>query len=371
MSDQLDELDNTAPVDQAVDLDADDGSDAAFDAAFDAASKEVDATEKTEAAPRARDEAGKFAKAKADAAAKSGVDPNAATADAETPEAGTEPAATETPTNDLFADWHDDWKGKLAAVPPEHHKLIAESHGVIKDHYEKQVQAISQKAGQLKGYAERVQPLVDTLREHQDYLNRRSSELGINPVQLQNNLLRVDGMIAHGPIATREAMARRYLEESGLKHLLKDPNDPFAEPMTPEQQALQDRAEEVARLRYENSQHTNYRQQQQTQALTNTWEGFANARQPDGSPQYPFAKQVQRDIGYLLESGRASTLDQAYSMAAQPLHAEIERRSRSSQDATRKLMADSVAKAKKAAPIKVSGMSRGGGRLESLDDILG
>jgi hypothetical protein len=371
MSNELDDLDNTAPVDQAVDLDADDGSDAAFDAAFDAASKEVDATEKAEPAPRARDEAGKFAKAKADAAAKSGVEPNAGDTETVAPDAGTEPAAAEAPTNDLFADWHDDWKGKLAAVPAEHHKLIAESHGVIKDHYEKQVQAISQEAQGLKGYAERVQPLVDAYRENADYLNRRSSELGINPVQLQNNLMRVDGMIAHGPIATREAMARRYLEESGLKHLLKDPNDPFAEPMTPEQQALQDRAEEVARLKYENSQHTNYRNQQQTQALTSTWSAFADAKQSDGSPQYPFAKQVQRDIGYLLESGRANTLDQAYAMAAKPLHDEIERRSRSSQETARKLMADSVAKAKKAAPIKVSGMSRGGGRLESLDDILG
>jgi hypothetical protein len=355
-----------APIEAAVadvPSDTDTDSDALLDSLLAeemGKAAKADAAKPDATAPK-RDATGKFAKSQPEA----GGDPAAV-------EAGTDPSPVDAPATDLFGDWHDDWKGKLAAVPAEHHKLIAESHGVIKDHYERQVQAISQEAGQLKGYAERVQPLVDAYRENADYLNRRSSELGIDPVQLQNNLMRVDGMIAHGPIATREAMARRYLEESGLKHLLKDPNDPFAEPMTPEQQALQDRAEENAQLKYQLTQQQNYRQQQQTQALTSTWSAFADARQSDGSPQYPFAKQVQRDIGYLLESGRANTLDQAYAMAAKPLHDEIERRSsRSSQEIARKLMADSVAKAKKAAPIKVSGMARGGGRLESLDDILG
>ena len=119
-------------------------------------------------------------------------------------------------------------------------------------------------------------------------------------------------------------------------------------------QMLHDRDAEIQKVKAENAriarENNDFKQQQLAQQV----ETFSRATLPDGSAKYPLFETVKPSMGALLVSGRATTLEQAYELASQPIQQAIEAREAKARADAERSRLESVERAKRAAPVRAS-----------------
>jgi len=103
-------------------------------------------------------------------------------------------------------------------------------------------------------------------------------------------------------------------------------------------------------------------QQAQTQYISSAWNNFANATDQSGNQLYPFANDVKPAMNRLLANGEAKSIQEAYAKAAKPINDRIAAAAAAERSKAESERQVAIEKAKRAAPVKVSGMSRSGGK---------
>lgn len=271
--------------------------------------------------------------------------------------AGDEPA--EPQPLDPPARWSEADKAKFASWPRDVQEAVTERHKAMEAVYTRKTQELSE-------YRKQADPLVEAVKPHADYLSEVGRQLGLQPGALIGQIVQAERMLRTGDSNTKVNALLQLAQSYGidLANLAKGGNgqpDPLINDMRQQLQLTQRQLDEIKR-------HSEESQQAQ---LHSTIESFRSATDDNGQPKHPHFERVKAVMGTLMQNGEASTLEDAYTKAVEPIQAAIaeELKARQAQaDAQRKA---SVEKAKKAAPVRSSGASPNGTATTSdLDSLI-
>lgn len=327
----------------------------------------LDKMDGTEGAPdesdTGRDELGRF-KAKAPAAPEGTSATEATSAVAST--------STETPTNATtdpkwtdghFRGWSQEERAKFQTLPPEAQDLLMAKVQGTEAHYKV-------KDTEFGAFKSRAEPLLDVIQKREPYFN----QLGIAPQEAVSRLVDTEATLRFGTYAQKTALLQQMANDYGIPVTVSEPDPYAADPTKPGSETypvIHDLRQQLTRMQgelqsYRTQSETNAKAQQE-QALRT----FAESKAADGTPAHPFFEQVKDVMGSLMQTGKAQTIAQAYELAAKPITEAIAKQMEARVAATSKAQADAVAKARKALPVRSSGMAPGGTtKGVSLDSIL-
>lgn len=327
-----------------------------------------DGAPKAEAAAEAgpeRDESGRFKKRADDAEASDQADQED---ESEQPAEAADDQADATPEH--LAEWTDEQREALAKLPESVQQFLRDPQQLLQ-------QIEGQIADQVRPFVEQWKPFQEAFAEPavNAYLERRQADLKQPAHAIVANVLQADAFLTYSTnTAQKLAYAADLLRSYGL--------DPLDVATIHDPQFQRDFAQDDLQAQLSNERWQ--RQRMETQAthqsrgqLSERVAQFAAETGADGQPLRPLMRSeaVRATMGSLLQSGRATSLEDAYRMAAEPIEAEIESRSRAraaqqaKADAERRRQA--VQKAARARPTRVNTNAQGTSKTnESLDDIL-
>jgi hypothetical protein len=336
-----------------------------FDAPAEAAETSSEADEVT-ARDDGRDDKGRFAPK--DPKPDEGGDVLAAADDGATVPAETEeaqsapPAAQPAWTDGHFTGWKPEQREAFAKLPADVQKLVMDRQTETTAFYQRKLTEEGEAKKQLEPLHRAIQEAAPILRS-----------IGKPPGELIKSYAAIEHTLAYGTYADKIKLFGEIANTYGVPFAPPEP-DPFADPLQPQGQAYPVVHDLQSQVRQLQSQLQSYQQQQEqraTEQVTSTIQAFATSTNTDGSPKYPFYEVVRPAMGQLLAEGKAQTLEDAYALATKPLQdrlqAEVTAKQRAAQDA----QAQAVARAKKAAPVRSSGVTANGKtKSASLDSIL-
>lgn len=350
-----DETNGLAPSEPAVDIaPSGDKFDQAFNAAFD---KHVEAEAppaddgKTEDT-RARDEVtGRFAKKSPDAEASIEESADAskpADDQQQQPDPALQPIAPP-------ERWTEADKTAFAALPREAQQLLVDRNRAMEADYTRK----SQEVAELRRNAE---PLLNVAQQHQPYL----AQFGLTPATALPILVQAHQTLMTGPVEQRVQALARLAADAGID-LAAMSRGEVAAPDPAYQQLRQ----ELNQLKQSQEQERLSREQEQNQQLALQIDAFANSKTADGQPKYPHFGAVRGVMARLYGSGEASTLEEAYEKATQPIRDAVAAELKARQDDAKKADQQALEKARKAAPVKSVGTAPNGiAKAKGLDAIL-
>jgi hypothetical protein len=171
-------------------------------------------------------------------------------------------------------------------------------------------------------FRKRYEPIHDMLSQAEAIYTRQ----GMTLQQGLGQVLATAYDLAQDPDNTLQRLAQWYKPRDAAKVLAGlgqqwgvnlgelAQGQPYVDPVigTRLQQA-EARLQEMQNAQWQNQQAT---KQQQVNQLVSHITAFENATE-NGSPKYPYAAELGQDMGHLLATGRAKSLEDAYNMAAQ------------------------------------------------------
>ena len=173
------------------------------------------------------------------------------------------------------------------------------------------------------------------------------TELGANPVQAVDYLIKTDYALRTSPPEQRKALFMQAARDYGIDLTGGEQGEqPYVDP---QMETLQQR---ISRLEQEQQSATQATQFQVQQGLERQIEDFAS------NPAHVFFDRVSPMMAALIQSGQATDLDQAYDMA---VHADPETRAlqlsaqQQSQQSQRSQASTAAAQRAKAASVSVTG----------------
>ncbi len=363
------DLDTESPnLDQALDK--------AIDEAF-AAGPEADTTLETidakDTAPgQPRDERGRWASKEPTEPVTEAVSPegevSAETSEAQPPQPEQQkaPDASATP-GDQFRGWSKDEQAKFQALPAEARELVMARQTAERAYAQARI-------GEYERFREQVSPLANLAVENQDYY----AAIGEKPVDAITNLVNFERGLRQGTweqkLRAFDYLAQTYL---GMRFPLPQPDDPF-DPTQPGSEAYpqwHDHQQRLHQIEAENRRLKAESENRLTAEASSYVQQFAQQKNQDGSLAYPFFDVVRGQMGQLIEAsrntGRILSMEEAYKQAVAPIEQRFaaEAANRAKRDDEQRKAA--LEKAKRAAPVKTSGIAPGGnGKAASLDDAI-
>jgi hypothetical protein len=301
-------------------------------------------TETAEAkAQRERDERGRF-KAKSEEIA--------------TPaalEAPAEPvASTELPTQDAkpeapkvseghFRGWSPDQRAQFDTLPPEAQDVVLALKRDTDSFYTRKLEEAAQTKKQLE-------PVAQLLNETADVFAAQ----GMSPVQAIQGYANIERALTYGTLQEKLDLLGAIAKQYGIPFAPQQQVDQLDPYEYQKFQMLHDRDAEIQKVKAENARIARENNEFKQQQLAQQVETFSRATLPDGSAKYPLFETVKPSMGALLASGRATTLEQAYELASQPIQQAIEAREAKARADAERSRLESVERAKRAAPVKAS-----------------
>lgn len=272
------------------------------------------------------------------------------------------PAAQPAWTDGHFTGWKPEQREAFAKLPADVQKLVMDRQSETTAYYQRKMAEESEAKKQFEPLSRAIQEAAPILRS-----------IGKPPGELIKSYAAIEHTLAYGTYADKIELFGKIAKTYGIPFAPPEP-DPFADPLQPQGQAYPVVHDLQSQIRHLESQLQSYQQQQEaraTEQVASTIQAFASATNTDGSPKYPFYEVVRPAMGQLLAEGKAQTLEDAYALATKPLQdklqAEVTARQRQAQEA----QAQAIARAKKAAPVKSSGVTANGKtKSASLDSIL-
>lgn len=331
----------------------------------DAITAALDGAEAGDDAPadgRERDENGRFKPKdkvlEADAAPDGTSDAKPPVASAETPPTNAQPEISE----GHFRGWSPEQREAFKALPPEAQKIALDVVKGRDEFYGKQLTDYDQA---LRATV----PLVNAVQPHLD----RIQQVTQDPSAYVAHVLNIDYKLQYAPFAEKVQLFTQLAHQSGVPFAPPQP-DPFTDPLTPGGEAYPVVHDLKTKVQQLESQLAQYQRQQETleqQQTAHAISSFASQANADGSPKYPFFRQVKGTMGELLTSGRAQTMEEAYAVAVKPIEEQIAAKAAASARAAEAAQKAALEKARKVRHVRTSGVAPGGKtKSGGLDAIL-
>jgi hypothetical protein len=237
-------------------------------------------------------EAGKHADDPPDAAPAAGKKPGSDKQPKQPAEPPLDPALELPPTG-----WDAESKAKYKDLPAWMKKV---SH--------KREQDMLKGVDQLKRQIQSVEPITKAAEPYRAFLNSK----GVSLDGLVSSSLNFAYSLATGSAEQKQGIILSLAKQYGVDLS----NIPKPDPNTQQyQQHIAPVLNEVQQLKQELFQRKQAEQQQHTAQAQTAIEKFATETDESGQPKHPFLDRVQEDMAVLLESGRATTLQDAYDKA--------------------------------------------------------
>lgn len=318
--------------------------------ALDSAEEPADPKSEAQPSDRTRDEKGRFA-AKTDSEA------------APAPEAGTSepsqvPSTEQPPPNaqpDVseghFRGWTPEQRTAFNALPPEAQKTVLD---VVKGRDQFYTEKLSDYDQAFKA----VSPLVNAVKPHLSRIEQVTND----PSRYVQHVLDIDYRLQFAPYAEKVQLLSELAKNVGVSISIPQP-DAFSDPTGLNGEAypvIHDLRNQITQLTAQVQgfqRHSESAQQQHTASLVRS---FTSQTNPDGSPKYPLFEQVKSTMGQLLDGNKAATMEEAYALAVKPIEDAIAQRVAAQTRATQAASQAALEKAKRAQPVKKTGMTPGG-----------
>lgn len=331
------------------------GLDAIISGAMEAAEAPADAS--TDTAERARDASGRFV-AKDTATVEAPVEGSA--------EAAAKPA-DQKPANEPApqpleppARWTEADKAKFATLPREAQQVILERNGAMEADYTRKTQ-------ELSSFRSQAEPLLKAVEPHAQYLAQLASQAGTTPASLVNEVLNAERQLRTGTPEQKVTALLQIAADYGidLRGLAGGGQAQHLDPLTHElRQTVSQLVNEVGQQKQRHADAENQR-------LAAEVETFRTAKDAAGNLLRPYFDQLRPNMHELLTSGKAATLDDAYSQAIAPFQAMITAQVKAKEGEAEKARQEALEKAKRAAPVRSTGSQPGGAvKGQGLDAIL-
>lgn len=307
-----------------------------------------------------RDDKGRFVK-KEHEAAKEDAAPDEAPAseaspvvDESKPEAKPEPPKWD---DGHFRGWTTEQRARFSTLPPEQQSAVMA--------YKAETDAMFTKRDQeFADYRKRYEPYDHVSRQYRDVFDAN----GMSPIEALQGYANIDRTLRQGTWDDKVRVFGQIAQMAGI-------------PWSPDLLTLD---ADVNQLRYEHNMRANAAQSNAETArlkaeldelkanqLQSHISAFASATNADGTPKHPHFETVKASMGALLSSGAANTLDDAYQLAVKPIMAVIEAERAKVASDSQKKQAETIQKAKKAAPVKASPpVPAGSNKSLSLDEAI-
>ena len=228
-------------------------------------------------------------------------------------------------------------------------------------------------------YRKRLEPVNDILQQMEAQYTRQgmsiqqglgqlwqtAQDLSTNP---DETMARISTMVRpRNPAQVLNFLAQTWGQNLG--ELVQ--SQPYVDPVIARE--LSQTKSALQQIMEQNQQRENAVRQQQYHALINHITEFEQAKDASGTLKHPYAAEVGQDMGLLLQTGRAQTLEQAYEIATK-LHPKAqEERQKAAEKAAREAAARNTTDAEQARNAARNISSRANGsqnRVASMGDAI-
>lgn len=321
----------------------------------------MDTAEDQSSSDRARDEKGRFAPKESEtAAAPEGTSDEQPQVPSTEPQQNAQPEISE----GHFRGWTPEQRAAFQALPPEAQKVAL-------DVVQGRDKFYGEKLAEYDHSLRAISPLVNAVQPHLG----RIQNITRDPSEYVAHVLNMDYKLQFAPYAEKVQLLSELAQKVGVPIAVQPP-DPFSTDPTqvggeayPVIHDLQNQIRQLTSQVQSFQQRNESALQQQTQSEVLRFSSQTNA---DGSPKYPLFEQVKRSMGELLDAGKANTMEEAYAIAAKPIEDAIQARIAAQSKAAEAASQAALERARKARPVKVTGMAPGGKtKGGGLDAIIG
>ncbi len=261
---------------------------------------------------------------------------------------------TAQPSTEPPASWSADVKAKWATLPPDVQALIAKRESEVHER-------ITTDGQRLKGY-ESLERVIAPRRA------ALAQSFGSEAAAVEQLFALSDWAGKDFPGFVRALAQQRGVD---LKTLIDSPAGPQG-PVDPHIATLQAK---VDKLDHERAARERAEQDAQARQIATTIATFSGQKTSDGKPMYPHFEKVRESMGALMDTGQATSLEQAYVKAVR-LNDELYAEDLKAKEADQKTAADAESKRKAEAARKANvsdPRSRSGSpsaAARSLDDTI-
>jgi hypothetical protein len=258
------------------------------------------------------------------------------------------------------ARWSDADKAKFAAWPRDVQESVLERHKAMEADYTRK----TQEASDLRRQAE---PLLHAVQPFQQYLTELSPRIGVAPGEMIRGLLQTEYTLRNGTPQQKAQALQEIVQTYGID--LAAPNG--GQPGQPDS-AISHLHQQISHLTQRLSAYERQSSDESSRQLQATVDAFSSERHPDGTPKRPHFERFKGVMAHLLETRQASTLDEAYQLATEPLRAALADELSQRQTTLDQQRRDAVDKARRAAPPPRSGSQPNGSTAagSGLDALL-
>ena len=330
-----------------------------LDSIIDAAigSDDAPADEQIASEGRPRDENGRFkAKEEITDSAEGGEQPVA--------EAGQEgvappePAAAPQWTDGHFVGWTPEQRQHFQTLSPEHQQFMMDRVQGTQAHFQRQ----NAELNEYKAKTERLAKVASDVAEY-------AQGIGTTPDELLASYAQADYQLRYLPYEEKIKFFAGLAKHYGIPYAMPEIDD-YADPAQPGGQAypiVHDLQRTVNQLQSKLSVYEQRQSQNEAQAAQSYLQTFASTKNDDGSPKYPLFEMVRPAMYQLMKTNQEMSVEDAYKHAVAPIEGYFAKAQTSQQKAQRQ----AIEKAKKAAPVRSSGIAPGGStKSGNLDDII-
>jgi hypothetical protein len=313
---------------------------------------------------RSRDEKGRFApNTESEAAAA----PDEGTSDQPPPVESTEQKPQNAQPDPIseghFRGWSPEQRAAFQALPPQAQKVALD---VVKG----RDQFYSERINAYDEALRNVSPLVTAVKPHVARIQQATDDVSGYVARV----LDIDHKLQFAPYAEKTILLGQLAERIGVPISIAQP-DAFADPISMGGEAypvIHDLRNQLTQLQAQVQSYQRSHESVQQQQITSDIRDFALQTNADGTPAHPYFDTVRGTMGQLLDAGKASTMAEAYAMAVKPIEDAIAKRIADQSKAAEAASQAALAKARKAMPVKKTGMVPGGKtKGGGLDAIIG
>jgi hypothetical protein len=305
-----------------------------------------------ETAERIRDERGRFApKTPASETSEEG-----AIDDATQPEITTEAEPATVQPIEPPARWSEADKQKFAALPREAQEILLERVKATDADYTRKTQEIAEVRKQ-------AEPLLAAVQPHEEYLNAIAPQIGVHPAQLVGQVIGFERVLRLGTPEQKAEVLQDIAGSYGidLRAIATGEAQPAPDPV------INQLRQTVATLQQELGQIKSTTEAEHSRQVSSQIESFASAQDANGQPKYPHFNVVRAAMGQLLANGEASTMEDAYALAAKPIEDRIAAALSAKAQEAEKQRQVALDKAKRAAPVRSMGSQPNGAVTAGAD----
>jgi hypothetical protein len=258
------------------------------------------------------------------------------------------------------ARWTPDKKAAFATWPRDVQEAVVARNSELEADYTRK----TQDAAELRRTAE---PYLNAIKPFEAYLNELAPLIGQTPDTMIAGLIGAEYQLRTGDPQQKAQALRDIAASYGIDLAALSRGELPARADPAYTQLRQSFGTLERRLAHTEQMIEAERQRQTAQEI----ESFSNARDASGRPRHPHFQRVRGVMTQLLGDDPALTLEAAYQKAVEPLQQAIAEELRVRQEAADRERQETVAKARKVAPVKSSGSSpNGSAKAKDLDALL-